>query len=331
MATKIKQQQSIAEKFSKTSTFIRVVLSAIILILIIIIGYYFDTTTQQKELQKLSVKHIYLTTDLNSKKALLATQRITKHKIAIMEQYIDQNQASMSAGYDQSYIIEQLHDIGAKQHIQFTFIKPQKTIFKDFYTILPIQIEATGDYHRIAQLLADISNMKFPIVVTNFSMKHDNKTKQFMTLNMMGNIVSLDPTQIKIKYYPKAVIANSKETIALPKPQATFNYSESSQRNPFTPIDQIQQKQYANVILRSVPLSKIELVGVISEGNKRWAIIMPTGKNDDRITHKATIGDRISQSSALITQIYNDHVSLQKDMGDDDKTEMVTLNIDEDS
>ena len=331
MPAKIKQQQTVAEKFAKQSMLIQLGISAVVLILIIFVGYYFDTSSQQKTLKKLKKTHTRLATELRSKQQQLSKQTIQKHKLALMEQYIKQDKMQSSGNYDQGMIIEQLHDLGAKQQIQFRFIKPLKTQYKSYYSRLPIDISATGDYHRIALFLSDISNLKLPIVVTDFVLKHDNKTSNMVSLRLVGQIYSLDPKQVQVKYYPVAINPTITKQPVLPKPASTIRYTQQQLRDPFRRINATKSKQYSNVILRAVPLSKIELVGTIVEGAKQWAIIMPISENSDRITHKATVGDRISQSQALIKNITGNQIILEKEIGDDDstKTETVTLTISE--
>lgn len=331
MPAKIKQQQTIAEKFAKQGILIQLCISIAIFVLVIFIGYYFDTTSQQKILQRLERDHARLANELSAKQQLLAKQTITKHKLALMEQYIKQDKMQSSGEYDQGMIIEQLHDLGAKQQIQFRFIKPLKTQYRSYYSKLPIDIAATGEYHRIALFLSAISNLKLPIVVTDFVIKHDDKASDMVSLRLIGQIYSLDPKQVEVKYYPIALNPAVNEQPLLPKPAATMHYTQQNLRDPFHRIDATKTKQYSNVILRAVPLSKIELVGTITEGTKQWAIIMPISENSDRITTKVTIGDRISQSQALIRGITDDQVILEKEIDGDDssKTETVTLTVNE--
>ncbi len=75
-----------------------------------------------------------------------------------------------------------------------------------------------------------------------------------------------------------------------------------------------------NVILGNIPLSNVQVLGTITQGLKKWAIITPAGQNGDNIPHTITVGDTVSQSQALVKEIVGDRVVLMT-------TGEITLNV----
>ena len=304
--TPIKQKQSAVEQFTKASLLIKIGLSFLILIIVLALGYFFDTSAQIKRIKQLKAERVTLTTKLAAETAKLNQQKIVKHNIAVLEKYIQSEAAEISPQMDQSKILEDIHAIGAKQQIQFTYIKPQKREDKAFYSILPIEIAVTGDYHRIAQFISSLGNLKAPIVTQDFRIKHDKDSDNLMNITLVANLFTPNADSLKTKYYPDSIIIDNKiSSPALPTSAKSITYTDSTLRNPFTHMKNDQKNKYPNVIFRSVPLSQIKVLGVIATHNKKWAIIMPIGKNNDKMTYNIAVGDRISQSQALVTAIHH--------------------------
>lgn len=81
-----------------------------------------------------------------------------------------------------------------------------------------------------------------------------------------------------------------------------------------SPIKVNKQPQitYPNVILKNTPISNISLIGTMLQNTKKWAIIMSTAKNSDKMLFNVSIGDRISQNQALIKDITENYIVLEK-------------------
>ena len=71
---------------------------------------------------------------------------------------------------DKSEVPALLNDIsqaGKEQGLVFERFKPSRAVQKNFYVQLPIEIEASGDYHQLASFISTIANFKRVVTVGN--------------------------------------------------------------------------------------------------------------------------------------------------------------------
>lgn len=330
MVVKVKQQQSFSDKFAKSALIAKIGLGLVIFIIVVLLGYFFDTVKQQKTIKNLKTDKTMLAAQLASLDLAVKKQLLITHNLATLEQYLVTRSKDSDTTLDQSKLLKQFHDMGAKQQIHFNYIKPNSLKIKPYYTILPIEISLTGDYHHVAQFISDISNTQQPFLMTELMFKHEPKSDNLMSLVISGDLYTLHSNQQEVKYYPKYILKNAKgASESLPNKVNNVRYDKLSMRDPFTKMKVVTPQKYSNVILREVPLSKITVSGTITTGGKKWAIIMPTESKDDKMTHNVSVGERISQSQALITSIKPYEVVLEKDATTSEglKTETVTLEV----
>ena len=309
---------------------IKIFISLFIFIVILLIGYFFDISDQQNTIKKLKAQAVSLKTNLALQQNNLIEQEKITHNLATLESFITRQTHGETVELKQSEILQNIHKIGAKQQISFRQITPQKMQLHGYHSVLPIEINMVGNYQHIASFISKISNLDTPIVVQNIQMKHNFESNTALSTTLFANIYILNSMPKKIKYYPKYLVSDIKiSPIALPEAVAPQHYTASHLRNPFTLMNNKENRLNKNIILLNTPLSKIKLLGTITGPNKKWAIIMPLGENSDKITHNVFIGNRISQSRALIIAIHPEGLVLKKQTGDDDhpQTETVTIAV----
>ncbi len=330
MGVKVKPQQSLSNKFVKSTLITKIALSLIIFIVIVLLGYFYDTVKQQKTISKLKNHKATLITQLADLELAVKKQQLITHNLATLEQYLATRIKNSVTHLDQSKLLKQLQELGAKQQIDFNYIKPNSLKIKPYYTLLPIEMSLTGDYHHIALFISDLSNMQQPFLMTEFMFKHAPNSDNLMSLVMSGDVYMLNDNKKETTYYPEHILKNVKgATVSLPTKVEEIKYNKLSSRDPFAKLKAVIPNNYPNVILREFPLSKIMVSGTITTDRKKWAIIMPIGSKDDKMTHNVSIGERVGQSQALITGIKPYEITLEKNASSSDgsKTETVTLEV----
>ena len=59
--------------------------------------------------------------------------------------------------------------------VQFVMFRPNDTKVQDHYTELPLQLSVTGGYHQIGSFVAELSNMRRIVTVSNLQLKANSK------------------------------------------------------------------------------------------------------------------------------------------------------------
>lgn len=111
--------------------------------------------------------------------------------------------------------------------------------------------------------------------------------------------------------------------------QPVVTYVKAELRNPFhkATIPAGKRKIYPNVILRQYRLDQLRLIGTVAEANKAWGLVVAP----DGMMYKIQRGMRISSNQSLVTQIGENEVKFEEDLGYGPSTEkqVVTLTIQE--
>lgn len=111
--------------------------------------------------------------------------------------------------------------------------------------------------------------------------------------------------QIKKRY------SNEKPVAVTIKNIAQQSYRFANKRSPFALLKKNAEakKHYPNAILSDYDIQSLKLVGILSEDKKNWAMITtPDGK-----LYKITIGARVGNNYALVTQINQNNVEFRED------------------
>ncbi len=61
--------------------------------------------------------------------------------------------------------------------VQFVMFRPNDTKVQDHYTELPLQLSVTGGYHQVGSFVAELSNMRRIITVSNLQLKANPKAE----------------------------------------------------------------------------------------------------------------------------------------------------------
>lgn len=64
-------------------------------------------------------------------------------------------------------LLQDISEAGKEQGLVFERFKPSRPVQKNFYVQLPIEIEASGDYHQLASFISTIANFKRVVTVGN--------------------------------------------------------------------------------------------------------------------------------------------------------------------
>jgi type IV pilus assembly protein PilO len=65
---------------------------------------------------------------------------------------------------------------GQQTGVTFTLFRPAGMKPSDYHTEMPINVAVSGDYHSVGSFLAELSNMRRIVTVTNLKLTTNNKT-----------------------------------------------------------------------------------------------------------------------------------------------------------
>lgn len=122
--------------------------------------------------------------------------------------------------------------------------------------------------------------------------KSSSKTRQYVQ-QIKKKYTKTKPVTVTIKDIPKQ------------------SYHSADKPSPFQLLKKkaASKKHYPNAILQDHTVQSLKLIGILSKGNKIWAMITtPEGK-----MYKITVGTRVGNNYALVTQITQNNVKFRED------------------
>ncbi|MCB1827646.1 MAG: pilus assembly protein PilP, partial [Coxiellaceae bacterium] len=216
-------------------------------------------------------------------------------------------------------ILKTITSIGHEAGLSFVRFKPELEKNQGFYAEIPIKIIALGNYHQMATFMSNVANLNDLFTIHDFKIKRDKPTEEVLTMHVSLRVYQ-QKFKVQLPIVPVAIPT-------VPKKQ----YQAQKQRDPFERPNTDQKKTskqlYANAILTNVSVSSLKLIGTVSQNNRIWAMIATPQGNIVRIT----VGYRVGNNQALVTQITENQVKFKVDTDDKDKPRILTITMDEPS
>lgn len=137
-------------------------------------GYYFDTQEQQAELNRVASEEGGLWSTLEKKQKKAANLDAYKAQMKEMEESFGTMLRQLPSKNEVADLLVDITQTGLASGLEFDLFKPSKENKKEFYAVLPIDINVTGSYNSIGEFISGIAAL--PRIVT----VHDIK------LNLVG-------------------------------------------------------------------------------------------------------------------------------------------------
>ncbi len=106
---------------------------------------------------------------------------------------------------DLPQLLNEILKVGALNNIYFSLLNPGKETRVGLYMKTPIKLIAVGNYHQIAGFTSQLANLKWIIVVSNFTLSNENKNDVLGTklaaAAIAGNLLTVE---MNLEVYSRA-------------------------------------------------------------------------------------------------------------------------------
>jgi len=150
----------------------------LIIILAILFGlfYYFIYLPKTEEVASLKSQVRRLDQQLVQKRKLVRDLKQFKQEFALLKKKLDESLRQLPNKEMIDKILMDIAKFERKENLESILFKPKKEVKRDFYAIVPVQIQIRGTYHQIGKLFEDIINLPRIVNVKGykFSKPKDN-------------------------------------------------------------------------------------------------------------------------------------------------------------
>ena len=147
-------------------------------IAILVALFFFFYKPKMEEMTQAEVKENNLKAEFQRKQKLAANLPAYQQQMVEIKDRFD---AVLRQLPDQSEVPTLLKDIseaGLEQGLVFERFKPARPEQKNFYVQLPIEIEASGDYHQLASFISSIANFNRVVTLGDLDITRKTSTNE---------------------------------------------------------------------------------------------------------------------------------------------------------
>ena len=133
----------------------------LILILAILFGlfYYFFYMPKTEEVASLKSQIRKLDQQLVQKRKLVRNLKQFKEEFTLLRKKLDESLRQLPNKEMIDKILMDIARFERKENLESIFFKPKKEVKRDFYAVVPVQIQVRGTYHQIGKFFEDIINL----------------------------------------------------------------------------------------------------------------------------------------------------------------------------
>ncbi len=133
----------------------------IILILAILFGlfYYFIYVPKTEEVASLKAQLRKLDQQLVQKRKLVKNIAQFRKEFALLKKKLDESLRQLPNKEMIDMILMDIAKFERKENLESILFKPKKEIKRDFYAVVPVQIQIRGTYQQIGKFFEDIINL----------------------------------------------------------------------------------------------------------------------------------------------------------------------------
>jgi type IV pilus assembly protein PilO len=146
-----------------------------VFLIVFLLGYYFDITKKRDEFssslkqeEDLKVQYQMVVVKKNEVKNIIAN-------FSSLQLTLEQWKKTIITRAEQPELLNEILKIGATNQIYFNLFDPGQAVLENGYYKVPIKIIAVGSYHQLADFISQVANMRWLVVVGDFTISNENK------------------------------------------------------------------------------------------------------------------------------------------------------------
>ncbi len=149
-------------------------------------GYYFDTQGQQEELNRVASEEDGLWKSLETKQKKASNLGAYKAQMKEMEESFGTMLRQLPSKNEVADLLVDITQTGLASGLEFELFKPNKESKKEFYAVLPIDVEINGHYHNIGEFVSGIAALPRIVTIHDIKLKVGDKASRVLSMNAVA-------------------------------------------------------------------------------------------------------------------------------------------------
>jgi len=126
--------------------------------------YWYLAAPKAEQLDQARTEETRLIRDYQSKAAQAARLDVMREEMAVLEKRMGVLRDMLPTGAEVPSLIDNISEAAIGNQLAIDFIRLRSPVGQEFYVEQPFDIRVQGDYHRVAEFLADVASL--PRIVT---------------------------------------------------------------------------------------------------------------------------------------------------------------------
>lgn len=153
-------------------------------VLALFLGWYLLWSDQIAAIEAAVAKEPELKERWLAKKRLAVNLPLLRNQVKAAEKQFGDLLQRLPSRAEVDGLLKEAHRYGLQRGLRFELFRPGTESVKEFYAELPVTIRLTGDYHRIAGFLSDVSSMPRVVSFADVKLAVANRQGDNPTLQM---------------------------------------------------------------------------------------------------------------------------------------------------
>lgn len=150
---------------------------------ILFAGYWFVIKGQLETLEKGEREEQKLRATYLTKAALAVNLPAYRKQVKEIEQNFGVMLRQLPNKTEVPELLIDITQVGLGRGLKFVLFKPQKKRIKDFYAVLPINLQVVGSYHQLGEFVSDLASMPRIVTLGNISIKPGKGGSEQLTMS----------------------------------------------------------------------------------------------------------------------------------------------------
>jgi type IV pilus assembly protein PilO len=150
----------------------------VLFVVVVLVGFYMDISTVQLSLQHELDKENELKQQFEQVVSKAYQLKVATERSTATVNLLKKWQAKMVDMNNLPDALNDLLEVGATNHLQFSLVSPGDPVVVGMYEKIPLRIMVVGDYHNLGSFISQIANLKTLIVISGYTISLDKGTEQ---------------------------------------------------------------------------------------------------------------------------------------------------------
>jgi len=156
--------------------------------IVFFIGYTIDSVAQFERLDNSIAQEQNLKLQVGVTVKLLMAEKTDQIQVKQMKKIFGQVLKTLPKEFNIPHLLEAISQVGRDNDLKIKLLKPDNEKTFEFYSVIPLEVKISGDYHQLAKFVSDLANLEQPIRFTDMVIAPEKIKKKSKGARNNGSI-----------------------------------------------------------------------------------------------------------------------------------------------